>query len=172
MDPCFSSYHRTGAWAFSAGTAICGTGIANRRASAFPWVRCGADYVLGFVEMADGNLEASYNHFIASIRLAWEVQSILQVLRHVTGLAMWYARMEEYETAAEIAAFVLQHPARGPEMTRFAQQILLEAEDVLGDTALTEINERAGKLALADIVERILTTADILNDTSPAAKNQ
>lgn len=124
-----------------------------------PWVQCGADFVLGHIELAEGNWDIAYQYFIAAIRRAWEIQSITQVLRHLTGLAMWYVQMEEYEKAVELAVLVLAHSSRGPRMSKIARQILDDAQDILSAAQIEAIQSRP--MTLSDAITQILSAENI-----------
>jgi predicted ATPase/DNA-binding SARP family transcriptional activator len=126
-----------------------------------PWMQSGADFVLGHIELAAGHFEKAYRHFIAAIQLAWDVQSILQVLRHLTGLAIWYAQMEEYDKALELATAVLEHPARGPLMSEYARTIVTNARTILSPAEFALYQTHVQSLSLTEVIEMVLSNQRI-----------
>ena len=110
----------------------------------FPWALSGAHYVLGDIALALGELEEARQYFTQAIHEAYDVQSIMQTLRHLSGLAALLLREEVPEQAVCIAFFLVEHPASEKDTLKRAMEIIDEATWLLPPADL-EAARRAGK---------------------------
>lgn len=81
----------------------------------YPWVVCAAHHLKGDVFLARGELAVAYAHQYHAARIAQEVDSLLQTLRHLTGLAEVLLRMGREENGLRLLVYVRDHPATGLE---------------------------------------------------------
>lgn len=105
--------------------------LAELAQTPFPWAEAGAHYVLGELEMALANYPAARAHYQRAIRVAYEVESLLQVLRHLNGMAGLLLAEGQRTEAFALAAFVRHHPASREDARDRSQRLLEQAEPLL-----------------------------------------
>lgn len=124
---------------------------------AFPWSKSGALYVLGDIELARGNFDASRQHFLDSIHIAYDVQSIMQVIRHLGGLADLFVAAGDHARGIQLATFVQQHPASDVMTKQRARRTLNLAAGLLPAETLTEARAFAHTLTLETALDFFAT---------------
>lgn len=118
----------------------------------FPWVVAGADYILGDVALAEGNVGEARRLYAGAVRLAHSVQSIMQTLRHLTGLAETMLIEGQPGEALVLAAFVSEHPAHSPEAVRRSARIIHAATQQLSTSERAAAQERARQMTIDEAV--------------------
>jgi predicted ATPase len=114
------------------------------------WCVCGALYVLGDVELAEGNLDAARDNYLESIRIAHGVQSLLQTLRHLCGLADWMLHMGMTQQAVSLLTYIRMQPTSGLDTRRRARRLLEVAAEQMSHSGFRAAQSRGEKLTLDD----------------------
>lgn len=115
---------------------------------------------LGGVVAALGEQRQAWRHIQEALRTAQEIRSLSATLFGLVSAAALLADQAQPEQSAEIASFVVQHPAANRETQRHAEQLLEKLAGALPAPALVDMQEHRQRLTIDDIVARILHTAE------------
>lgn len=118
----------------------------------FPWGVSGGRYVLGELALLEGDLTAAAQHFAAAVHIAYEVQSLLQSLRHLGGFAAWLLMTGQTRQAVALATFVLEHPVAWIDTLKRCRQVITAAEAVLQPEAFQAAQAEGRRLTLDSAV--------------------
>ncbi len=119
----------------------------------FPWGVSGAHYVLGDIALARGNRDEAQRHFVEAVRIANEVQSMIQILRHLSGFAAWLISVGDLERAAALTIFLQEHPAIWVDTKKRTAQML----ETLLPLLTSEQIERARNKSKHFTIETVMT---------------
>jgi ATP/maltotriose-dependent transcriptional regulator MalT len=114
----------------------------------FPWGFSGAQYVLGDLALIQGDLAAAHDHFAEAVRVAYDVQSILQTLRHLGGFASLFLELGDLARAVTLATFLMGHPNCWIDTVNRARRVLAAVEPVMSAEAFTTAQEAGRVLSL------------------------
>lgn len=78
-----------------------------------PWVVSAAHHLKGDVFLARGELAVAYAHQYHAVKIAYEADSVLQVLRHLTGLAEVLLGMGREDEGLHLLVYNQDHPVTG-----------------------------------------------------------
>ncbi|MBC7871520.1 MAG: hypothetical protein H7Y09_11830, partial [Chitinophagaceae bacterium] len=118
----------------------------------FPWGVSGAHYVLGGIALALGDFVEARQYFTQAIHEAYDVQSIMQTLRHLSGLAALLLREEEPDQAAIIAFFLVEHPASEKDTLKRAMDIIDKVVWLLSPEELEAARAKGKTLTLETVL--------------------
>jgi hypothetical protein len=126
----------------------------------FPWGVCGLDYLLGDVALHDGDLPKARAHYRRAIEVAAEAQSVMQVLRHISGIADIWLLDERPEDALAMATYIYDHPTTWDDTRRRTSQLIDKLLQLLppDEAAKAQAAGRAFTLELA--IEMALRPSD------------
>jgi predicted ATPase/transcriptional regulator with XRE-family HTH domain/Tfp pilus assembly protein PilF len=111
---------------------------------------------LGAATLALGDYAASRTAYDEALRLAWERQSLPEVLEAATGMARWSARQGTPEQALVSVFFVLNHPAATEQTKEAACQLRAKLEAQLTPTQIEAFQAHAGEKTLKALVGDLL----------------
>lgn len=120
------------------------------------WSKAAARYALGEALIALGEYEAARGYLIDSVMLARQVQAVMQMLRHLVGVARLLAHTGDTARALELLAFIMVHPVSWQETKDWAGRLFEELTAELTPESVDAARERAKSLTLDEIVTRIL----------------
>ena len=112
---------------------------------------------LGAVACTLGECADSRQYFREALTIATGLGAIPLVLEALGGSAGILALEAQWERAAEMAAFVRQHPASDSETRGKAERILVEAEEQLSSEALLAGRARGEEKTLEEMVSESIT---------------
>lgn len=123
---------------------------------AFPWGEAGLEFILGDAALSNGDIDAAFTHYRTAVHLAHEVQSIMQTLRHLCGIAEIWIRRGRVVDGLTLCYFLIKHPAIWDDSLKRARMISAHAETSLpADFTLEMIQTRAERLTLEDIIAQL-----------------
>jgi predicted ATPase/DNA-binding SARP family transcriptional activator len=122
----------------------------------FPWPVAGAHYLLGEIALAEGKQQEAYGEYHHSLEMAYRIQSIIQDLRHLSGLAALMIQKEDYELAAVIVTFLYQHPVSARDTRKRAEKLLTHLRQYLSSDAFQRAEEQAKAHTLDSLIEMAL----------------
>jgi tetratricopeptide (TPR) repeat protein len=122
----------------------------------FPWGIAGAHYALGDSALGLGRLDEARRAYREAVRIAFEAQAVLQLLRHLSGIAELLLVEEEPERAVTLMIFLLEHQATSRDTRYRVERLLAETERFLPPESLREARERAAALTLDTAVTQAL----------------
>lgn len=123
----------------------------------FPWGVSGLDYLLGNVALHDGDLPAATAYYRRAVEVAAGAQSVMQVLRHISGIADLWLLDERPEDALAMATYIHDHPTTWDDTRRRTRQLIEKVEQLLPpeEAAKAQAIGRAFTLELA--IEKALS---------------
>ena len=111
---------------------------------------------LGVATLSIGDYATSHAAYSEALTMAWERQSLPEVLEALAGLARWSAQQGEQGQALVTAFFVLNHPA-ATEQTKEASRLLrVEIERSLSPDEIVAAQQLAGSKDLEEHVHQFL----------------
>jgi predicted ATPase len=114
----------------------------------FPWPLADAHYLLGSAALAEGNRALALVEYRAALQLARDLQSLIQIIRHLSGFVGLMICEEEYELALLLAAFILQHPISPLDARRSAERHMAHLRQSLSADQVRQAEEQARTLTL------------------------
>ncbi len=126
----------------------------------FPWGISGALHVLGCIALAAGNLEEARRHLHESVRIADQAQSVAQVLRHLSGVALLMLKEDQPERAIVLAAFISVHPASWRDTLDRAAQILETDAGKLTRKTIEAARRKGERLTLQAVLDSLPDRTD------------
>ena len=118
-----------------------------------PWGDAGLAFVLGDAALAAGDHDAALEQYRVAVSTAHAVQSIMQTLRHLCGIAeVWWA-MGRTTDAVTLCHFLIQHPATWDDTLKRARAILSRA--ALTDGESEALQAQAVGLSLEAVLHRV-----------------
>lgn len=77
----------------------------------FPWGVAGAEFVRGELAQAQGRWTNALSHYRQAVKIAHDVQSMSQLLRHMTGIGAVWMHYQRRDDALRLWAFIAKHAA-------------------------------------------------------------
>lgn len=124
----------------------------------FPWGEAGLEFVLGDAALSRGQMDEAIEHFRTAVKIAHGVQSIMQTLRHLCGIADAWAHAGRTTDAMILCQFLLHHQATWDDTLRRARVILtrIEAQLPIG-TSPDSLRTEAEAMSIEQILGLIMT---------------
>jgi tetratricopeptide (TPR) repeat protein len=126
----------------------------------FPWGVSGLDYLLGDIALHDGDLPGAMACYRRAVEVAAGAQSVMQVLRHISGIADIWLLDERPEDALAMATYLHEHPTTWDDTRRRTRQLIEKIQELLppDEVAKAQTTGRAFTLELA--IEKALRSSD------------
>ena len=118
----------------------------------FPWGVAGLEYTLGNQALFDADLQLAAEHYHEAVVIAHGAQSIMQLLRHMTGVADIWQRRGRAEDAHRLLAFILQHPTTWDDTRKRANMIVEGLKQKLPSETAARLEDEGRALRLEDAV--------------------
>ncbi|NWF69392.1 MAG: tetratricopeptide repeat protein [Chloroflexi bacterium] len=125
----------------------------------FPWGVAGAEYVLGDIALARNQTASARQHYLEALRIAYEVQSMVQILRHLSGMMAWFGHSGNLEHAAALAVFLAQHPSSWVDTQKRARQMLGFLEKTLTQQQMAAAHQQARAFTLETLIPELLQSS-------------
>jgi predicted ATPase/DNA-binding SARP family transcriptional activator len=122
----------------------------------FPWGVAGAYYVLGDVELARGNTDKARQYFVDAVRIAHEAQSMVQILRHLSGAATWLMAVKAVERAAALIFFIHEHPSVWIDTKQRTTKMLDELSQMLSIEQLEQLRNKSKRFTIETVILDLL----------------
>jgi tetratricopeptide (TPR) repeat protein len=128
---------------------------------AFPWAVAGAHYLLGDIALATGSHNEARQQYMAAIKIAHEVQSVMQTIRHLTGLTEWimYDETADKKTALLLAVYIQCQPASALDTRKRIDRLYRQLEAHFTPEVIAEMEQRTETMTLDDAVVLALQTS-------------
>ncbi|MCU0497726.1 MAG: NB-ARC domain-containing protein [Anaerolineae bacterium] len=97
----------------------------------FPWGEAGLRYVLGDLALRHDDLEQAERYYVEAVEIAYHVESTMQVLRHLSGIAEVRFRRGDYDGALRLAAFIRQHTISWDDALRRIESLIPRLQAVM-----------------------------------------
>lgn len=122
----------------------------------FPWGEAGAVYVEGDWALALNDLPLAERRYKEAIRIAHGAQSVMQTVRHLSGIAEVMAKRREFTAALILATFCNRHRAAWADTQQRTAKLISHLREHLTATEAAEAEAQASALTLEGVVTVIL----------------
>jgi DNA-binding SARP family transcriptional activator/predicted ATPase len=122
----------------------------------FPWPVAGAHYVLGDIALAENKWQDALPEYCRALQMAHEIQSIIQMLRHLSGIVTVMIIQEDYEQAILLSTFLYQHPVIARDTRKRVEKQLAHLRMYLNPKDIEQVEREAKQLTLDAAVKMAL----------------
>lgn len=105
----------------------------------FPWPLAGAAYVRGDIALSQGDLATAAGHYHQALKIAHDVRSAHQIMRHLSGAADWLLAAGHPEQAEHVAMFILTQPVQDPKLRRRSLRVMQQIDPEFDENVLEEV---------------------------------
>ena len=112
------------------------------------------DKVIDAIE--SGDMEQAKEHLYTALKAATQAAHVSTILDVLASIAQLAARMGHQKRAAELLAYVAQHPASSFQTHNNGERLLAELRSQLPPEAIAAANERNQDKTLEDVVDQLL----------------
>ena len=111
---------------------------------------------LGEVCTSLGDMEQAKKHFYAALEAATEAAAVPVVPEVLVGMAKLASKTGQNERAADLLAFVVQHPTSSLQTRKKAERLLAELGSRLPPEAIATAQERSKGKKLEEVTDQLL----------------
>jgi predicted ATPase/DNA-binding SARP family transcriptional activator/Tfp pilus assembly protein PilF len=119
-----------------------------------PWGKSAAWHVLGQIAIEQGDFDQAEDYLHSSLKMAWQVKSIMQFLRHLVGWAKLLVTKGQPEQALELLALIQNHHASWQETKYRAAQLASEIETKVPSDAAEAAKRRGEQLEIESVMKQ------------------